>query len=918
MANTVSILSYANTFGEWVVNTNLLAKENNDIAANNYVKPTGTLFLNDPTLGLQVANSAIIQGALQVTGVGSYGYLQNNLRVDGQVYVTNTTLGLVNSGRANIGGLLFAHGPNTGLQVSNTAVIGGNLNVSGATTISNTMVVTGAASLESTLTVLDDVVLDKNVNVTQNTYVNGSAYGRHLFGNTSVESPRIVVTNAIYAPSARQDVDILYANTLTVPAVAYIPTLISNTAVTTQQVSTSTLTSNTITANSVTIATRINAENANASFNNLDIAGQLSLAGNFVVNGQTVYNSNTLTLNAGSGTALSGYLEVNRGSSGSNAAFRWYETQKVWQVKNVDSNIYYDVLDTSDLSSALDSTSLVTAATSNTVNTLNSLIATVNTALVANITSSGIYANGAFAQANAAFAAANNVTPQVQPSFNTANAAFSRANTSANAFVGTTGSVTPTGGSITFRSNNGVVVVATSANTLNVSTSQDLRTSATPTFAGLNLSSPLAISQGGTGASSAVAALTALLPDASSTPAGYVLATAGVGSYYWAAGGTGGGGGATPGTRINTTRLFPTVNTNQTVFTTPAYTPGAGQLRVYIEGVRQYPSDYTETSNTTVTLGSTIPAGSSLMLEVDAYTSYDFYANNITFTAPVGGIPSTANTVQLAIESIESRLGSLGGTDSPTFTGTPRAPTAAVATSNTMIATTAFVKNVLGSGTTYDISISGTAGSAATATTASSVPWSGITSRPTFATVATSGAYSDLSGRPSLAAVATSGIYSDLTGRPTIPTLTSQLTNNSGFITGLDSNTNYRIQGLGVGTAASTYEVRAYGNITAYYGQSDIRLKENIVPLTGALNKIDKIGTYTFNYKTRPDQKNIGVIAQELIEQFPELVYETTPIDEGTGLDTSLAVNYQLLSVVLLQAVKELKAEVEELKGKIK
>jgi len=230
---------------------------------------------------------------------------------------------------------------------------------------------------------LDDVTLDKNINVTQNTYVNGSVYGRHLFGNTSVESPRIVVTNAIYAPSARQDVDILYANTLTVPAVAYIPTLISNTAVTTQQVSTSTLTSNTITANSVTIATRINAENANASFNNLDIAGQLSLAGNFVVNGQTVYNSNTLTLNAGSGTALSGYLEVNRGSSGSNAAFRWYETQKVWQVKNVDSNTYYDVLDTSDLSSALDSTSLVTAATSNTVNTLNSLIATVNTALVA-------------------------------------------------------------------------------------------------------------------------------------------------------------------------------------------------------------------------------------------------------------------------------------------------------------------------------------------------------------------------------------------------------------------------------------------------------------------------------------------------------------------------------------------------------
>ena len=42
MANTVSILSYANTFGDWVVTTNSLVKENNDFAANNYIKPTGT------------------------------------------------------------------------------------------------------------------------------------------------------------------------------------------------------------------------------------------------------------------------------------------------------------------------------------------------------------------------------------------------------------------------------------------------------------------------------------------------------------------------------------------------------------------------------------------------------------------------------------------------------------------------------------------------------------------------------------------------------------------------------------------------------------------------------------------------------------------------------------------------------------
>ena len=52
-----------------------------------------------------------------------------------------------------------------------------------------------------------------------------------------------------------------------------------------------------------------------------------------------------------------------------------------------------------------------------------------------------------------------------------------------------------------------------------------------------------------------------------------------------------------------------------------------------------------------------------------------------------------------------------------------------------------------------------------------------------LSTVATSGSYDDLSNKPTLATVATTGAYSDLTGKPTIPTKTSQLTNDSGFVT---------------------------------------------------------------------------------------------------------------------------------------
>ena len=54
MANTVFLLNLNNTFEDWVSVTNNLAKENNDLAANNYIKPTGTLYLNDPTLGYKL------------------------------------------------------------------------------------------------------------------------------------------------------------------------------------------------------------------------------------------------------------------------------------------------------------------------------------------------------------------------------------------------------------------------------------------------------------------------------------------------------------------------------------------------------------------------------------------------------------------------------------------------------------------------------------------------------------------------------------------------------------------------------------------------------------------------------------------------------------------------------------------------
>lgn len=98
------------------------------------------------------------------------------------------------------------------------------------------------------------------------------------------------------------------------------------------------------------------------------------------------------------------------------------------------------------------------------------------------------------------------------------------------------------------------------------------------------------------------------------------------------------------------------------------------------------------------------------------------------------------------------------------------------------------------------------------------------------------------------------------------------------------------------------------GDVTAFGNASDISLKENIEPIENALDKVSSIGGYTFNYIDAPEKGRVpGVIAQEMQKVLPEAVYET---QEGT-----LAVRYDNTIALLLEAIKELKQQVDELKG---
>jgi hypothetical protein len=109
------------------------------------------------------------------------------------------------------------------------------------------------------------------------------------------------------------------------------------------------------------------------------------------------------------------------------------------------------------------------------------------------------------------------------------------------------------------------------------------------------------------------------------------------------------------------------------VFTgTGTYTIGSGQLRVYIDGVRQFPSEYSETTSTSFTLNTGVPAGTKVLAEVDANQNYSVAAVAVTFS-PAGTLAAT--NVQTALEELDTEKAPKA---SPTFTGTVSGITAAM------------------------------------------------------------------------------------------------------------------------------------------------------------------------------------------------------------------------------------------------
>ena len=104
-------------------------------------------------------------------------------------------------------------------------------------------------------------------------------------------------------------------------------------------------------------------------------------------------------------------------------------------------------------------------------------------------------------------------------------------------------------------------------------------------------------------------------------------------------------------------------------------------------------------------------------------------------------------------------------------------------------------------------------------------------------------------------------------------------------------------------------DVVAFSSTTA----SDSRLKTDISTINDALGTVGKLRGVSYKW-LRNGQKDIGVIAQEVEEVVPEVVKTKTTLGLD-GEEEMKTVDYGKLVGVLINAINELKAEVEELKG---
>jgi hypothetical protein len=131
---------------------------------------------------------------------------------------------------------------------------------------------------------------------------------------------------------------------------------------------------------------------------------------------------------------------------------------------------------------------------------------------------------------------------------------------------------------------------------------------------------------------------------------------------------------------------------------------------------------------------------------------------------------------------------------------------------------------------------------------------------------------------------------------------------------GASTQIQYNSNGNFAGSANLTFDgtnLSCKGDVTAY-ASSDERLKNNISNISSSIEKIKQINGVNFQWSDKQSTysgKDVGVIAQEVQKVLPEVVTERE--------DGYLAVKYEKIIPLLIEAIKDQQKEIEDLKKKL-
>jgi len=138
---------------------------------------------------------------------------------------------------------------------------------------------------------------------------------------------------------------------------------------------------------------------------------------------------------------------------------------------------------------------------------------------------------------------------------------------------------------------------------------------------------------------------------------------------------------------------------------------------------------------------------------------------------------------------------------------------------------------------------------------------------------------------------------------------------------GIESNT------FGVNTTRYHYSfangngvvgsISTSGSATAFNTSSDYRLKENVVPLTGAVDRLNQLQVHRFNFIADPDTTVDGFIAHEAQAVVPECVTGTKDEVDDEGNPVYQGIDQSKLVPLLTAALQEALAKIEVLEQRL-